>query len=362
MPSIQTVRGPIAPEALGFTSMHEHILCDLSVFRERFKKLLGRDDMPEVPMTLENRSRLRHGMILSSQNLRLDDEEMMTGEVEDFARAGGSAIVETGAPGIRTAEDVRAFARISEVTGVHIVACTGLYAEDSWPERFRGLSTEQYSDYLRREIAEGIGDSGIRPGMIKVAYEGRSTDADAYLRAACLVSRETGVPLQIHVGLLLSNEALREQFFPLLYDCSPVPGKTVICHVENWLGMLNTAELVTDPSRVPADLSLHKDVLDRGYNICFTCIGADWDQEGMGLAHRPDWFYMAGIRALAERGYASQIAMGHDVFTRVNTRRGGGEGYTRISRFIVPTLRAAGVSEADLQLMTVGNPARLLAF
>ncbi len=171
MPSpIQTVCGPIAPESLGFTSMHEHILCDLTVFRERFKKLLGRNDMPEVPLTLANRSRLRHGMILSPENLRLNDEAMMTGEVEDFAGAGGNAIVETGAPGIRCADDVRAFARISEATGVHIVACTGLYAEDSWPDHFRGLTSDQYADYLRGEIANGIGDSGIRPGQIKVAF------------------------------------------------------------------------------------------------------------------------------------------------------------------------------------------------
>jgi phosphotriesterase-related protein len=318
--------------------------------------------MPEVALTLENRSRLRHGMILSADNLRLSDEEMMTGEVEDFARAGGHAIVETGAPGIRTADDVRAFVRISEAAGVHIIACTGLYAEDSWPEHFRGLTTDEYANYLLGEVASGIGDSGIRPGQIKVAYEGRSEPADVYLRAACLVSRETGISLQIHVGLLLSNEALRDDFLPLLYECRPVTERTVICHVENWLGMLSTAGLVKDPASVPADLTLHRELLDRGYNLCFTCIGADWDQEGMGLAHRPDWFYMAGIRSLVEHGYARQLTLGHDVFTRLNTRRGGGEGYTRIPRFVVPTLRESGVSEDDIRLMTVENPARLLAF
>jgi len=149
---------------------------------------------------------------------------------------------------------------------------------------------------------------------------------------------------------------------PLLYECQPVPERTIICHVENWLGMLNTVGLVKDPTSVPADLTLHQELLDRGYNLCFTCIGADWDQEGMGLAHRPDWFYMAGIRALLERGYARQLTLGHDVFTRLNTRHGGGEGYTRIPRFVVPTLRASGVSEDDIRMMTVENPARLLAF
>jgi phosphotriesterase-related protein len=36
MPQIMTVLGPISPQDLGFTSMHEHILYDGSVFRRRF--------------------------------------------------------------------------------------------------------------------------------------------------------------------------------------------------------------------------------------------------------------------------------------------------------------------------------------
>jgi phosphotriesterase-related protein len=294
--------------------------------------------------------------------LRLDDEEMMTAEVNDFRAAGGMGIVETGSPGIRTAEDVRAFVRISERTGVHIIACTGLYAEDSWPERFRGLTLEQYAGYLRDEIANGIGDSGVLPGQIKVAYEGPSESANAYTQAAALVSRESGVSLQVHVGLLRSNEDMRDVFLPLLYGSECVPERTLICHVENWLGALPIAQLVADPRSIPLDLTLHKEVLDRGFNICFTCIGADWDLEALGFAHRPDWFYVAGLAALIKQGYAGQICLGHDVFTKLNTRRGGGEGYTRIQKFVVPTLQRSGVSDSDIRLITVENPARLLAY
>jgi phosphotriesterase-related protein len=304
---------------------------------------------------------LRHAMLMSSENLRLDDEEAAASEVADFKDAGGSAIVETGAPGIRTWEDVVAFRRISERTGVHIVACTGLYAEDSWPERFRGLSEEQFAEYLRGEIANGIGESGILPGQIKVAYEGPTESADAYLQAAARVSRESGVSLQVHVGLTLSNDVMRSSFLPLLYESECVPERTVICHVENWLGPLQITELVRDPQSVPRDLSLHREVLDRGFNLCFTLFGSEWDTEGLGVAHRPDWFYMAGMLPLIEEGYAGQIFVGHDVFTKSATRRGGGEGFTRIPRFVVPTLRRCGVSEDDLRRITVENPARLLA-
>ena len=359
---VMTVRGPIAPEDLGFTSLHEHILVDLAeCYRNRYRQILPDVDMPDGPFAMEDRSTLRHAILLSSSNLRLDDEGVAMGEVADFRAAGGSAIVETGAPGIRTASDVVAFKRISEQTGVHIVACTGLYAEDSWPESFRGLTREQYSDYLLAEIANGIGDSGILPGQIKVAYEGSTPAADTYARAAALVSRESGLSLQVHVGLLLSNDYTRKTLLPLLYEGDCVPERTVICHVENWLGSLSLTQLVTDPRSAASDLTLLKEVLDRGFNVCFTCIGAEWDLEQMGFAHRPDWFYLAGILALIKDGYAGQIFLGHDVFTKLATRRGGGEGFTRIPTFVLPTLRRCGVSEADIQKISVENPARLLA-
>jgi phosphotriesterase-related protein len=361
---IMTVRGPIEPADMGFTSMHEHILVDLAeCYRSRYEKALpGGARFPDGPFRLEDRSMLRHAMLLSSENLRLDDEAAAAGEVADFKAAGGDAIVETGVPGIRTWEDVAAFKRISEETGVHIVACTGLYAEDSWPERFRGLTEGEYAGFLRGEIANGIGESGIPPGQIKVAYEGPTPSTEAYLRAAALVSRETGMSLQVHIGLSLSNQVMRDSFLPLLYSTGCVPERTVICHVENWLGTLQVAELVKDPHSVPHDLSLHREVLDRGFNINFTLFGSEWDTEALGIAHRPDWFYIAGMLPLIRDGYAGQLFMGHDVFTKAQTRRGGGEGFTRIPRFVVPTLRRAGVSEGDLRGITVDNPARLLAF
>lgn len=361
---IMTVRGPIDEANLGFTSMHEHILVDLAdCYRNRFSKAIpGGSGFPDGPFTLERRSQLRHAMLLSSENLRLDDEDAAAGEVEDFCAAGGSAIVETGSPGIRTWQDVVAFQRISERTGVHIVACTGLYAEDSWPDEFRGLTEDQYANYLLREMRNGIGESRILPGQIKVAYESRSSDADAYLRAAARASRKTNISLQVHVGLTLTNDEMRNSFLPLLYESDCIPERTLICHVENWLGPLQIAELVKDPQSVPRDLSLHHEVMDRGFNLCFTLFGAEWDTEGLGIAHRPDWFYIAGMLPLIEEAYAAQLFLGHDVFTKSATRRGGGEGFTRIPRFVVPTLRRAGVSEDDLTAITVTNPARLLAF
>ena len=43
MPQVMTVRGPIDPEDLGFTSMHEHILVDCSVMVKRTEGKIPED-------------------------------------------------------------------------------------------------------------------------------------------------------------------------------------------------------------------------------------------------------------------------------------------------------------------------------
>ena len=43
------------------------------------------------------------------------------------------------------------------------------------------------------------------------------------------------------------------------------------------------------------------------------------------------------------------------------TRRGGGEGYCRLTRWALPTLQRFGVSDLDIECMMERNPARLLA-
>ena len=48
MQEIMTVRGPIPPETLGLTSMHEHIVYDGSIYRQRWMKELPPEDLPSL--------------------------------------------------------------------------------------------------------------------------------------------------------------------------------------------------------------------------------------------------------------------------------------------------------------------------
>lgn len=364
---VMTVSGPVLPEELGFTSMHEHILADCSMFRSRIHKR-----KPFIPRTaghweetllLENRSAHRHDIVLSLDNMRLDDEIAMTQEVTDFRDGGGGAIVEVSAPGIRsTAADLKAFQRIAKHTGVHIVASTGLYVEDTWPEWLRELTFEEYVGFLHREISEGIGDTGILPGHIKAAYETPSPQLAAYLRAAARVSRETGMALQVHLGPDQTADEVRENVVKLLQAGGCIPAKTILCHVQFLLGLLSLEELIDNPGHVPFQAAFLRELAEMGFVLCFSPFGFEADNENLGVAHYPDWYSLAGMVDLIRQGRVEQLVVGNDVFTKLATRRGGGDGYRRLGDFVVPALKGCGIAEADIRKIFVENPARILAY
>ena len=158
MAEIITVLGPIAPDELGFTSMHEHILLDASVFRRRLEKLFPKDvPMPmgeNEPVSIENIGLLRRNYYLNWDSVIIDDEELMTEEMADFKASGGSAVVDMSTPGLRI--DLPATKRISQNSGVHVIATTGLYTEDTWPERFRGMTIKELMQYMQKEITRLI--------------------------------------------------------------------------------------------------------------------------------------------------------------------------------------------------------------
>ena len=63
---------------------------------------------------------------------------------------------------------------------------------------------------------------------------------------------------------------------------------------------------------------------------------------------------------LLARGHAEHILLSQDVCHDSQLRRYGGNGYTYLADTFLPRLREAGVSDAEIETMTVANPRRLL--
>ncbi len=365
MANIMTVCGPIAPEDLGFASMHEHILLNASAMRHRAIGILGEDPNPPVAederVSIENLGYHRHNIALTWDNLVIDDEALMAGELTDFKASGGSAIAEMSPTGLRN--NVAGLKRISEETGVHIITPTGLYAEYTWPERFGAMSIEDYVAFMLGECEEGIDGTGIKPGHIKFAVEDNeiSPQEEKMLRAAVRVSKETGMSGTYHSGIMFTEDGVR-RMIDILFDEAIDPERALLCHMQMFLQPMNMETIVLNPEACRPNLDMLKEIMDKGLNICFDCFGHTWDIEDLGLIPCSDFHRIAGIVELVKAGYAGQIVIGTDLFVKIHTRRYGGESYSRLTNFVQPALEKLGVSEKDLRLITEKNPARILSF
>jgi phosphotriesterase-related protein len=81
----------------------------------------------------------------------------------------------------------------------------------------------------------------------------------------------------------------------------------------------------------------------------------------IGWYSPPEWMLVVATAELCQAGYAGQIALATDRYLKILTRRFGGGGYCHLTNAVLPQLRMAGVSEEQIEQMTVKNPARLLA-
>jgi phosphotriesterase-related protein len=121
------------------------------------------------------------------------------------------------------------------------------------------------------------------------------------------------------------------------------------------------ATLVLDPSSWRLNIDFAKELLDQGFNLSIDSFGHYHNAEPIGNVITADWQRMAGLVALMNAGYCSQIVLGTDVFLKILTRRGGGDGYCRLTDFVIPWLRRLDIDESLINKLIIENPFRLLA-
>jgi phosphotriesterase-related protein len=313
---IQTVLGPIAPDQLGVCLPHEHIWCDQHL-------------APRLELFGVTRS--------TASYMQLTDFDRMVDELTAYREAGGSSIVEVTCDG--WGRDLQMLARLSEASGVHIIATAGFYVEPCLPPFVAEWSVERLADRLTREIETGVDGTTRCCGVLKSAiHRARPEGLELKgLRAVAIAQRRTGVAITSHTSGLRRQE---------------VPGGTV--------GVQQLAILKAegvDPSRFIVghvderpDIDVLSDLAAAGCFIQFDVIGMEkWllDQTRAEL-----------ITAMIERGYLAQLLMSHDCCRGDHMRYGGGTGYRHLFDSFIPRLRRHGVTPEQIQQITVANPAR----
>ena len=230
---------------------------------------------------------------------------------------------------------------IATASGLHVVMGCGWYRGAYYPAEARidRRSVDDLADELVREATDGVGETGVRPGIIGEIGTDKpwlSAQEERVHRAVARAARRTGLAITTHAVLSpVGLDQLR------IFEAEGAdPTRVVIGH----------ADSLPAPRPLPRDRRARR---ERGVRLPRDVVHA------AGAARRG----RGSIELLCEllaRGHVERVLLSQDVCHDAQLTRYGGNGYAYLAETFLPRLREAGVSEAEIETMTVANPRRLL--
>jgi phosphotriesterase-related protein len=302
---VQTVLGPVAPGDLGFTLPHEHTKCSLWWIENRWDywELIG-------------------------------DEPRINEELATYRALGGGTLVDVTPVGI--GRDLARLARLSQATGLHIVAGAGWYRQAYYPAEAR--IDRRSIDDLADEIVQEFVDGPVRPGIIGEIGTDKpwvTAQEERVFRAAARAALRTGASVTTHA--VQSDVGLAQ--LAILEEEGLDPARIVIGHCDSHPRIEHWREIVRRGAHVEADF----------LGMSFTTLERAGEPKVLEL-----------ITTLLNEGFEKQILLSQDVCHDSQLASYGGNGYTYLQKSFLPRLAAAGVNATTIKTITVENPARLL--
>jgi phosphotriesterase-related protein len=346
-----TVNGPVAPESAGRTLMHEHLFIDLNLpynDSERWRSAaLDRPTSASAigiynrPLTLEILERVEMGFV-NRDNLILSDQVTAIEEAAEFKKQGGKTIVDVTSLGLD--RHGPALRRLANATGLHVVMGTSWFSKAWYPANMDSRSVESLTEEIVRDITTGVGDTGIRSGIIgEVGAQGGPLTAteEKVLRASGRASRLTGAAVTLHTE---GQQHEQSGIVDLLEAEGVDLGRVVVGH----------------SNALAKDVSFARQLLGRGVYIQFDSLGRT--PRINDPTSVSDTEVAKGIVDLIKAGYLERILMSQDVCTKIQLKSYGGSGYSYVLERFVPYLKRLGVTEAQIDTILVENPKRILTF
>jgi len=302
--SIQTVLGRIPASSLGFTLPHEHIMVD---FIGAEKTNRARWNVDQVV------SRLRPFLMAAKQS-----------GVRGFVDCTPAYV----------GRDPRILKKLAQDTGLHILTNTGYYGDSKGlylPASAHSETAAEIAGHWLSEWQNGIEDTDIRPGLIKIRVDGetaepsRMTDMDRKLiGAAAQVSRKTNMAVTCHSpgpSGLAAALAFASQ--------GGEPGKFIVAHCDD-----NGVEL------------------NRKIAAAGSWVSID------GIGRKPEKEHVVIVKPLIEKSPDRLLLSMDSGWYHVGEADGGKiDGFTALPDRFLPALREAGISASQIKRITVENPA-----
>jgi len=310
------VLGDIAPDRLGITYAHEHVILDSPMVEDRLPDIL------------------------------LDDAEAAVAELA-LCRTAGVATVVDALP-CAAGRDPGRLGDMSRRSGVAIIATTGLHTRTWYPGRSfaKEAVPEVLADLFVGDITGGIDHFDYRgpvvsrtehrAGLIKVGTLDPTLDEldRRIFGAAAEAHRRTGAPILTHCEGGRGGMAQVEY----LFEVGVAPDRIVLSHTDK----------VADPA-------YHRDLMEAGVYLEYDQALRQDPAEAQGTA----WL----VTEMVAAGCTDQLMLGTDGARRsMWTSLGGAPGLAWLLTDFTAILAERGVDAAAIDRMLIDNPARFFAF
>lgn len=314
--TVMTVRGERDVADLGFCMPHEHVFIDL--VRVQPTQLLAYDFQLLDPVLIHEELRSYVAAVAASP----------------FAGAGRPALVElTNGP--QVGRDPQALRRAADALDMDIVMSCGWYREPWFETDLERRSADDLARQLVSEINEGVGDTGVKPGIIGELGTDRdfvSPLEERVLRAGARAHHQTGLSITLHARA--SRVALAQ--LAVLGEERVDPARVIVGH----------ADSIHDPD-------YHFELARLGAWVEF-----DTMRGTVSYAARRGIRYVLQARS---RGYLDQVLLSSDVCALSHLHAYGGSGYDYVATRLVEALTDEGLSQDELYMLCVDNPRRALS-
>lgn len=310
MKNIETVLGPIDMSQLGFTLSHEHVVVSSA----------------GIPQIYPEFTKRENSIIQSIKILK------------KVKSNGVDTIVDLTT--IDLGRDIHLLQKVSKESGINIICATGTWRDI--PRAFWSASIDSIKSLYVREIKQGIEDTQIKAGIIKVANdsEGVTQEGEIILRAAARAQIETGVPISTHTW---APKKIGEDQIKIFSEEGVDLNRVCIGH-----------------SNDSTDIKYLKGIIEKG-----AWLGMD-RYPGGRQPKTPNWKERTAILAnLILEGYGKKIMLGHDWAVKLailseeedeKRKADNPDGYLFIKNHVFPELHKYGVSSEQIKDLVTTNP------
>lgn len=227
-------------------------------------------------------------------------------------------------------------AELSEQSGLNVVTNTGFYgAVDNtyMPQIAYERSSEEISDIWIDEFENGIDESGIRPGFMKISVASEQPLSELHQKIV-----DAAIKTHLETGLTITSHTVGD-----------VPALEQIERLKN-KGVSPTAWVWTHAQSGTIDGNL--EAAGEGAWISLDNVNIQANENG-----NIGW-YADRIEQLKDTGFLDQVLISHDAgFYEAGTENGGDfRGYTDIFDHLILELKERGFSDDEINQLIVKNP------